>query len=81
MIDPTSNRNINRQFVLSFINGNNDPLRDSFIKYYTPLVEIKDFNSFIDKKPFFNQAVKNKQEAYETLIEISKMMTIKQEIY
>ena len=56
-------------------------MRDSFIKYYTPLVEIKGFNSFIDKKPFFNQAVKNKQEAYETLIEISKMMTIKQEIY
>ena len=27
-----------------------------------PLVEIKDFNAFIDNKPFFHQQVKNKQE-------------------
>ena len=34
------------------------------------LVEIKDFNALIDNKPFFDQPVKNKQEAYEKLIEI-----------
>ena len=27
------------------------------------LVEIKDFNAFIDNKPFFDEPVKNKQEA------------------
>ena len=58
--------------VLSFKNGNNDPTRYSFDKYYMPLVEIKDFNALIDNKPFFDQPVKNKQEAYEKLIEMSK---------
>ena len=59
-------------FVLSFKNGNDDPSRDSFDKYYMPLVEIKDFNALIDNKPFFDQPVKNKQEAYEKLIELSR---------
>ena len=47
-------------------------MRDSFDKYYMQLVEIKDFNALIDNKPFFDRPVKNKQEAYEKLIEISK---------
>ena len=47
-------------FVLSFKNGNDDPTRDSSVKYYMPLVEIKDFNALIDNKPFFDQSVKNK---------------------
>ena len=71
LIDPTF-RNINRLFVLSFKNGNDDPSRDVFDKYYMPLVEIKDFNALIDNKPFFDQPVKNKQETYEKLIEMSK---------
>ena len=37
-----------------------------------PLVEIKDFNALFDNKPFFDQAVKNKQEDYEKLIEMSR---------
>ena len=53
-------------FVLSFIDGNNDPTRDSFDKYYMPLVQIKDFNALIDNKPFFDHPVKKKkQETYE----------------
>ena len=32
------------------------------------LVEIKGFNALIDSKPFFDQLVKNKQEAYEKLM-------------
>ena len=52
MIDATF-RNINRLFVLSFKNNGNDPARDSFDKYYIPLVEIKDFNALIDNKHFF----------------------------
>ena len=80
LIDPTF-RNINRLFVLSFKNGNDDPTRDCCDKYYMPLVEIKDFNALIDNKPFFDQPIKNKQEAYEKLIEMPKMMIIQQEIY
>ena len=37
-----------------------------------PLVEIKDFNALIDNKPFFDQPVKHKQEAYEKLLEMSR---------
>ena len=51
MIDPII-RNINGLLVLSFKNGNNDPKRNSFDKYYMPLVEIKDFNALIDNKQF-----------------------------
>ena len=45
-------RNINRLFVLSFKDGDNDPIRDSFDKYYMSLVETKEFNALIDNKPF-----------------------------
>ena len=37
-----------------------------------PLVEIEDFSALIDNKPFFDQPVKNKQETYEKLIEMSR---------
>ena len=36
------------------------------------LVEIRDFNALIANKPFFDQPVKNKQEAHEELIEMSR---------
>ena len=37
-----------------------------------PLVKIEDFKVSDDNKPFFDQTVKNKQEAYEKLFEISR---------
>ena len=37
-----------------------------------PLVEIKDFNTLIDNKSFFNQPVKNKKKVYEKLTEMSR---------
>ena len=42
LIDPTFG-NINRLFVLSFKNGNDDPIRNYFDKYYILLLEIKIF--------------------------------------
>ena len=59
----------NRLFVLSFENEND---RTSFSKYYTPKVEIKDFNVLIDGKSFFDVPVKNKEEACKKIVEISK---------
>ena len=50
-VDPTF-RNINRLFVLSIKNDNDDPTRNSYDVYYMPLVEIKDFNELVDNKPF-----------------------------
>ena len=35
-------------------------------------VEMKDFNALVDNKSFFDQPVKNKQEASEKLIEMSR---------
>ena len=45
--------------------------RDSFSNYYLPNVEVKDFNVLIDGKRFFYLPVKNKEEAYEKIIEMS----------
>ena len=61
MNDPTFRNVIGlwiETFVVSFKNGNNDLMRDSFNKHYMPLVEIKDFNALIENKPFFDQSVK-----------------------
>ena len=55
-------------FVLSFKSRGNDPSRDSYDIYHMPLVEIKNLNALIENKPFFDQPVKNKHEAYENII-------------
>ena len=68
LIDPTF-PNVNRLFVLTFENEDD---RISFSKYYIPKVEIRDFNMLSDGKPFFEIPVKNKEEAYEAIIEMSK---------
>ena len=70
LIDPTFT-NVNRLFVLPFTRDNADDNRDSFSDYYLPNVEIKDFNVLIDGKSFFDLPVKNEEEAYEKIVEIS----------
>ena len=61
--------NVNRLFELSFENQND---RRSYFKYYTPTIEIIDFNVLIDGRSFFDAPVKNKEEAYEKIIEMSR---------
>ena len=68
LIDPTFNE-VNRLFVLSF---ENEEDRTSFSKYYTPKVEIKGLNVLIDGESFFDVPVKNKEEGYGKIIELSK---------
>ena len=63
LIDPTFNK-VNILFVLSF---EDEEDRTSFLKYYVPKVEIKDFNLPIDGKCFFDMPVKNKEEVYENI--------------
>ena len=77
LIDPSFTK-VNRLLVLSY---KNEEGRTSFSKYYIPKVEIKDFNVLIDGKPFFEIPVKNKEEVYEQIIEISKIMISQQVIY
>ena len=68
LIDPAFNK-VNRILAWSF---ENEEDRTSFSKYYTPKLEIKDFNVLVDGKSFFDMPVKNKEEGYERVIEISK---------
>ena len=71
LIDSTFT-NIIRLFVLSFSRNNlSDDKRDSFSHYYLPNVEIKDFNVLIDGKSFFDLPVKNEEETYERIIDMS----------
>ena len=67
LIDPTFS-NANRLFVLSFENEDD---RTSYYKYYMPSVEIKDYNALIDGNAFFELPIKNIEEIYETIIQIT----------
>ena len=66
-------RNINRLFVLLSKAVENDLMRNSIVKYYIPLAEIKDLNVLIVNKLFFKQLAKNKQEAYEKPVKMSRI--------
>ena len=55
LIDPTFTK-FNRLFMLSSENEND---RISFLKYYVPDVQIKDFNVLNDGKTFFDMPIKN----------------------
>ena len=69
-IDPTFT-NVNRLFFLPFERTDAGDKRCSFSDYYIPNVEIKDFNVSIDRKSFFDLPLKNEEEAYETIMEMS----------
>ena len=64
--------NVNRLFVLFFPRNNNTDSRYSFSSYYVPKVRIIDFNVLIDGKSFFDLSVKNEEEAYEKIMDMSK---------
>ena len=66
---------IDPKFVLSYERIEEDNVkkdhRDSFLHYYVPKVQIKDFNVLIDGKGFFDLPIKNEEEAYEKIIDMS----------
>ena len=70
LIDSTF-MNDNRLFVLSFPRNNNTNSRYSFSNYYVAKVRINDFNVLIYGKSFFDLPVKNEEEAYEKIIDMS----------
>ena len=74
LIDPTFT-NVNRLFVLSFQRIEEDGIkkdcRDCFSHYYVTKVQIKDFNVLIDGKSFFDLSIKNDEEPYEKIIDMS----------
>ena len=68
LIDSTFT-NVNRLFVLAYQNADN---KQSFSQFYLPRVMVKEYNVIIDKLAFFDLPIKNKEEAYEEIIDISK---------
>ena len=75
LVDPTftvnRNVNVNRLFILSFPRNNMADGRYSFSNYYVPKVKVNDFNVLIGGKSFFDLSVKNDDEAYEKIIDMS----------
>ena len=69
-INPTF-MNGSRLFVLSFSRSDTHDHRNSFSHYYVPDAKINDFNVLIDGKSFFDLPVKNEEEAYEKITEVS----------
>ena len=57
--------------MLSFPINNNTNSRYYFSNYYVPKVKVNDFNVLIDGKSFFDLPVKNDEEAYEKIIDMS----------
>ena len=57
--------------MLSFPRNNNTDSRYSFSNYYIPKVKVNDFNFLIDGKSFFDLSVKNYEEGYEKIIDMS----------
>ena len=68
LIDPTCT-NVNRLFVLAYQTADD---RHSYSQFYLPKVMVKDFNVIIDKLAFFDLPIKNEEEAYEKIIDISR---------
>ena len=75
LIDPTFSK-LNRLFVLSFKNEEDKTITNavtkSFSEYFTPSVEIKDFNVLINEKSFFDTSIKHKEESYQQIIEMGR---------
>ena len=74
LIDPTFT-NFNRLFVLLFERIEEDNIKNdcrySFSHYYVPSLQIKYFNVLIDGKRFFDLPIKNEDEFYEKIIDMS----------
>ena len=60
---------VNILFILLFENEDD---RNSFSKYYTPNIEIKDFSVLTDGKSFFDSPIKNLEECYDKIIKMGR---------
>ena len=66
-MDP-SFQGVNGLFVLSF---ENRAVRESYKRYFTGTVEIKDYNIMIDGKVFFDQLLENDLTTYDVIQKIA----------
>ena len=68
LIDPRFT-NVNKLFVLAYQTADD---RLSLSQFYLPNVMVKDYNVIIDKLAFFDLPIKNEEETYEKIIDISR---------
>ena len=68
LVDPTFT-NVNRLFALAYQTADD---RQLYSQFYLPKVMVKDYNVAIDKLAFFDLRIKTEEEAYETIIDISR---------
>ena len=59
------NKSFNKANILFVLSFETEENRTSFSEYYTPKVEIKNFNVLIDGKRFFVVPIKDKKQTYE----------------
>ena len=52
--------------------ANNNDNKQSFSQFYLPRAMVKDYSVIIDKLAFFDLPIKNEEEAYEKIIDISR---------
>ena len=71
MSNQNKNNNLNYLIDTTFSNVKNEDDRTSYYKYYLPSVEIKDYNVLIDGNAFFELPIKNIEETYEEIIQIT----------
>ena len=79
MIDPTF-RNNNRLLVHLFKAGENNPVRNSFDKYYIPLVKMTYFYALIKNESFLMKPWKANQARMKNLSKYQERMIIQQEL-
>ena len=65
---------VNRLFVLAFENEND---RTSYLTYYLPKVELKDYNVMVDGRNFFDQPINSMNKTYENIRKITRGDIIK----
>ena len=54
-------------------NNTTQDYRDSFSHYYVPNIRKKKFNVLFDGESFFDLPVKNEEEAYEKIMDMSNI--------
>ena len=55
------------------------PNEELYTNYYTPTIEIKDYNVIIDGEPFYEIPIKNKEETYKPITELIRSDLVRTE--
>ena len=74
---------VNRLFVLGFNEGNNDPTRNGYRKYYLPRVDVTKYNVLIDGRNFYDKPINDKIRQYDEIRKIAtgKVITTLLDVY